>query len=234
LPVTTPTPSPTPPPPPTTATYKINDVKDEDGNVLSSVRVHVDGVYVHHHAPEDLTFCDGCKCDGYIDCGFGEHTIRLEKSGFGNWSETKTINVGDFYEAKPIMNPLSLASPSPTPSPSPSPSPTPKETELAATLSGEVLAEENSPQGIYLLGSPSPSPEVLGEKTSRSRTLAKVFLIIGLVFLFGAALSLWYNFGRNYRGKRSPDGRRGEVTKHTQLRVIKPENQNEQKVKIID
>ena len=59
------------------ATYKINEVKDKSGNVLSSVKIYVDGFYIHHYAPETLVFCDGCKCDTYVDCGFGNHIVCL-------------------------------------------------------------------------------------------------------------------------------------------------------------
>src|SRR4030043_1698097 len=122
--------SPTPSPSQNSATYQINEVKNEDDDLLSSVKVYLDDVYLHHYAPETLTFCDGCQCDTYVSCGFDEHTIRLEKTDYDDWSETKTIQEGDFYEVNPVMNLShsendSLLSPSPSPSSSSTPSPQP-------------------------------------------------------------------------------------------------------------
>jgi len=252
-PTSTPTPSPTPTASPTTASYpsgiilsefmpnpadgsewveikntssseaaltdwKIDDIADGGGSPRSFsatvsdgdyYKVEISGWLLNNSGDEvRLLYSDGSLADktSYSYSNKGISWIKTDVT----WCEAENPTPGGANSS--CRSQPDSTSPSPTPSPSPSPSPTPKETELAATLSGEVLAEENSPQGIYLLGSPTPSPEVLGEKTSKSRTLAKIFLITGLVFLFGAALSLWY----------------------TQLRVIKPENQNEQKVKIID
>jgi len=35
-----------------TAAYKINEVKDKNGNLLNSVKVYIDEVYTHHYTPE--------------------------------------------------------------------------------------------------------------------------------------------------------------------------------------
>lgn len=109
------------------ATYKINEVKNESGSVLSSVKIYVDDVYVHHYAPETLTFCEDCTCDTYVDCGFGDHTISLQKTGYQEWSESETINVGESYEVNPIMlvvMPTLTATPTLTPTPTSTPIPT--------------------------------------------------------------------------------------------------------------
>lgn len=208
--LTTPTPSPNPSPSlsqtpasspspslsPTTATYKINDVKDEEGSVLSSVKVYVDGVYVHHYAPETLTFCGDCQCDTYVDCGFGEHSIRLEKSGYENWEETEIINSGDSYEVDPIMSETdsdsSLAS---TPSPSPALTPSPKPVEVTgATLLGKILGEEeSSPAGFYPWEATEEAKSQEATETSRAKFIPKLFLGSGLVFLATAGIYLWYN-----------------------------------------
>ncbi|MBL7159426.1 lamin tail domain-containing protein, partial [Candidatus Microgenomates bacterium] len=153
-PVPTNTLAPTNTPSPSKATYKINEVKDEEGDELTNAKVYVDGVYVHHYAPETLTFCDNCKCDTYVDCGFGEHAIKLEKSDYQDWTETKTISAGDSHEANPVMNKSSSTS-SPTSTPTKTPTPTKKLTsnptptkpvsqlsKKSATLSGEILGEK--------------------------------------------------------------------------------------------
>lgn len=38
------------------AFYKINEVKNKNGETISNVKIYVDGVYIHHYAPEVLTF----------------------------------------------------------------------------------------------------------------------------------------------------------------------------------
>lgn len=207
------TPTPTiQPPTPTSlskATYKINEVKNEDGEVLSSVKIYVDGNYVHHYAPEILTFCDGCKCDADVGCGFGNHTISLEKSGYQNWSETKTINSGNSYEVNPVMNFASSTSSSvPTLSPttpaksnlvSAGESATPKEAERedgsSQNLPGEILGEEATLSGegtesaaFFTTPSTSPTP-ALESKSGWQKNLPKIFLILGGgSFLIGGLL----------------------------------------------
>jgi len=80
----------------------------------------------------------------------------------------------------------------PTPTSTPIPTPTPKAIKvIGATLSGEVLGEESTPGGIYLL-EPSPSPEASGEGITNNKTLPVIFLGVGLVFFVAAGLSLWY------------------------------------------
>ena len=130
--------SPSPESSPTSASYKINEVKNEDGEVLSSVKIYVDDIYLHHYAPETLTFCDGCRCDDYVDCGFGEHTIKLEKSGFQNWIETKTINSNETYEVNPTMKLSESDSSSSLSSPSPSPS-----TEVPGTVVAQASSQSS-------------------------------------------------------------------------------------------
>ncbi|PIS14616.1 hypothetical protein COT64_01650, partial [Candidatus Shapirobacteria bacterium CG09_land_8_20_14_0_10_39_12] len=76
----------------TIATYKINEVKNSEGVVLSQVKIYVDGFYVHHYASETLTFCEGCYCDdgsateSKVSCNFGNHTISLQKTGYVEWN----------------------------------------------------------------------------------------------------------------------------------------------------
>jgi len=103
--VATPTPMLTPTPVSTKAFYQINEVKNEEGDILSSVKIYIDDKYTHHYAPEILEFCEGCYCDDNkeVECGLGDHTIRLEKNGYQDWKEAKTINAGSSYRVDPIM-----------------------------------------------------------------------------------------------------------------------------------
>lgn len=116
----------TPTPASTKAVYQINEVKNEKGEVLSSVKIYVDDQYLHHYAPEVLEFCDTCFCDDdkKVECGFGEHVIRLEKNGYQDWEETKEIKAGDTYSVNPVMAFLPSPTPSPTATPVSSLSPT--------------------------------------------------------------------------------------------------------------
>lgn len=115
IPIIVITATPTPSPEPAKATYQINEVKNEKGEVLSSVKIYVDDQYVHHYAPEVLEFGDDYYCDDdkKVACGFGEHVIRLEKNGYQDWEETKEIKAGDAY----LVNPVMAFLPSPTPTP---------------------------------------------------------------------------------------------------------------------
>ena len=195
-PTPTPTPSPilttSPTPSPATATYKINEVKDEDGNVLSSVKVYVDGVYVHHYAPETLKFCDGCQCDTYVDCGFGEHTIKLEKSGYENWSKTIMVDSEYSEEVDPVMSLSSDSTSLPSSSIS-TPSPEPVKVS-GATLLGKILGEEGtSPAGLYPWEATGEAESQEATEASRAKFIPRLFLGLGLVFLFVSGVYLWYN-----------------------------------------
>ncbi len=200
IPAPTPTLTPTPTTTPTSlpkATYKINEAKDRQGNVLSSVKIYVDGVYIHHYVPETINFCGGCKCDSDVDCGFGEHAIELQKTGYEDWEEGINFTAGGSFETNPVMEATlgdSTTTPTPTPTPTPKPqtptptkkmTPTPEVTGLVATESGEVLGENES----------TPTPTPLAVSTigfSKSQLLPKILIIFGLVILFGVAFAMWY------------------------------------------
>lgn len=149
----TPTPSstkmPTPSPGPAKATYQINEVKNEKGETLSSVKIYVDDQYIHHYAPEVLEFCNNCYCDNdkKVACGFGEHSIRLEKNGYQDWEETKVVRAGDSYPVNPVMKLL------------PSPTLTPKAT-LFSSLSptGRISPSPSLAITSLLLSPTSSSP----------------------------------------------------------------------------
>lgn len=201
-----PTPTPTSTP---NATYKINEVKDQNGQTLSSVKIYVDDVYIHHYAPETLTFCEGCKCDTEVSCGFGEHTIKLEKTGFQNWSETKNIISGETYEVNPVMKISTANSPTPT-AVSTTAIPTFSLTSTvtltknknknsssnSATLSGEILGDA--------LGSSSSSEATnsteftdsfsskSGQVSGNQSIFPKILLILsGICLLSSSIIILW-------------------------------------------
>lgn len=114
------------------AIYSINEVKNTSGEAIPQVKIYVDGNYTHHYAPEVLTFCETCHCDDdkNVDCNFGEHTIKLEKSGYLDWVESVTVAVGESYSVYPVMV---APSPTPTSEPTLTPTSTPTPTEVPAT-----------------------------------------------------------------------------------------------------
>ena len=208
-PTLTPTPTLMPTSAPTSlvkAGYKINEVKDKNGKVLSNVKIYVDGVYVHHYAPETLTFCDSCKCDTYVDCGFGSHTIELQKADYQDWTEEINIKAGDNLEVNPVMEKEEEVTSTPASTPTPKPptltptkkvTPTPTPTEKVATKSGEILGEEEEATigGFYPLEATEEArkaEEATSAGSKRSKILGGIFIGAGLIALFGVAFSLWY------------------------------------------
>ncbi len=198
--ISTPTPKPPTPTPKEIATYKINEVKDEDGEILKNVKVYVDGVYLHHYVPEVLTFCDDCQCDDYLSCGFGEHTIKLEKTGYEDWSKTITINPETADEVNPVMiflestsMPTPTSSPTSTPKPTIIPSLTPKPTSKTASDSGEVLGEEVATlSAFYPYQASDEAERNEASLSAKNRIFPKVFLGAGLLLVFAGAFWLWY------------------------------------------
>jgi hypothetical protein len=192
-----PIPTSTPTSSPPNATYKINEAKDKDGSVLSSVKVYVDGSYLHHYAPETITFCQDCFCDSIVACGFGTHLIELQKSGYQDWEEERNFATGDSFEVNPEMEKEeeTVATSTSTPTLKLTPTPTKKATptQKLATESGLILGEESSPAAFYPLeateeGLPISTPEA----EAKNRLIAKIFLLLGFFTLFGSALWVWY------------------------------------------
>lgn len=196
-----PTLSPTLFPTPIKGIYKINEVKDKNDNILSNVKIHIDGVYTHHYAPETLEFCDGCKCDTYVSCGFGSHTISLEKTGYENWSQTKAINPGDSYEVNPKMNPSSsISSPFPASSSTPVPaqkstlttSPTPlpnlrPKAEILATAVSLVLGERATVSSGTISGQTDGEPGAT--PSARQNSLPKILVGLAVVAILTMVIS---------------------------------------------
>ena len=101
------TPTPTPTPKPGEATWYLGYAKDASGTILNVAKVYVDNVYLRHYAPELLRFCDGCRCDDLVNCGFGSHTVTIKKAGYKDWVKTRTIKSGDEVTDNPVMELLS-------------------------------------------------------------------------------------------------------------------------------
>lgn len=149
-PIPTSTLTPTPEP---KSIYKINKAKDNNGVELSNVKIYVDDLYTHHVDDETLFFCPGCYCDNekVVNCGLGEHTIKLEKEGYTEWLDHRNFVAGDIVEVTPILSALPTATPSPNPTATPLPTatntpkptitPIPSAITPISTPEGEVLGE---------------------------------------------------------------------------------------------
>jgi hypothetical protein len=198
----TPPPTPTPPAAPTFApesksTYVINNARDNSGNNLSSVKIYIDGNYTGNYAPETYTFCDGCKCGtNKVNCSFGEHSFKLERSGYEDWNDVETINSGGSYSRDPVLNKIETSSETATPTPAPTalptPTPTPKPTK-SPTPSSSATLEGSSEPSVAVLGlqdqSANNDPSSSSAETGQGQKfpIASVLLIgFGLIF-FGIA-----------------------------------------------
>ena len=214
-PTSTPTLTPTPLP---KAIYKINKPKDQNGVELSGVKIYVDDLYIHHQDNEILTFCSGCHCDDdkNVDCELGTHIIRLEKEGYKDWQETKTFNIGDNFEANPILIAISpqptstSVPPSATPTLTPKLSPSPFFTPTPEEITGEVLGQEEeatSPDKFYLskekldladesknIDLSSPNKEI---KEKSHSILPWIFIVIGAGFIVISLISFFKNQQEN-------------------------------------
>ncbi|MCK4529385.1 hypothetical protein KAW18_18630, partial [candidate division WOR-3 bacterium] len=85
------------------AVWHITEAKDAiTGAAITRAKVYVDDVYIHGWAPEDITFCAGCKCDTYVDCGFGTHTVKVVK-GEKEWTKTRDLKAGDVFTDTPLL-----------------------------------------------------------------------------------------------------------------------------------
>lgn len=132
-----------------------------------------------------------------------------DKTSFDSSTEGKSWSKdqdGDWCQVDPTPNSSNpncptetsstVSTPTPTsepqtPTPTKKMTPTPEVTGLVATESGEILGEESSPAGFYLLETPAPTIEA-SASSSKSQLLPKIFIVLGLVVLFGVAFWLWY------------------------------------------
>lgn len=200
----TPTSTQTPTPTPAKSVYKINKPKDQDGQIITSVKIYIDNLYTHHEDDEILEFCDGCFCDidHLISCGFGEHTIKLSKTGYADWSEQRIVLQGSNYETTPILTKLAESTPAPTNATTPTQTSTPTQTTtptktptvtiiptLSSTISA-VLGESTDSASIsseFITDTkPSPSPENKINKPTNYKT--PFFIGIFLAISSGALL----------------------------------------------
>jgi hypothetical protein len=188
-PTSTPTPSPTESSTPTATStpteiptptlaktiYKINKPKDSNGQLISSVKIYVDNLYTHHEDDEILGFCDGCFCDDAksIQCGYGEHTIKLTKADYSDWSELRNFIQGASYEITPILTKIS-SEPTTTSTPTPQAKP-----DLAPpdTLSPTSTPTPSLTVTVTETATPSASPtpldefDILGSSDSASQII---------------------------------------------------------------
>lgn len=203
-PTATPTPTETPTPTPAKSIYKINKPKDSNNQLISSVKIYVDNLYTHHEDDETLEFCDGCFCDDakIIQCGYGEHTIKLTKTEYSDWSELRNFLHGASYEITPILTkissePTTTSTPIPTltstPTPTPTTSPTLTPTPTEAPQAEPDLASLDTPLPLdefNVLGSSDSAPPSIPENQANLKDTSTIFgvavAIIGLL-----ALALW-------------------------------------------
>lgn len=179
--------SPDPSPSPAKAVCQINNVKDKEGNTLSSVKIYLDGEYLHHYAPENLYFCQDCQ-----DGGFGSHMIGLEKNGWQNWEEEFDFQAGSSIQINAVLETESS-------SPSPSPTSEPKQS-IQPSASAEVFAgieaQEATESFWFDFASPlpvSPSAQVLGKSQEKKNNPA---VLAGGVSLLGLLLT-GFGFGQS-------------------------------------
>lgn len=192
-----PTETPTSTPTPSKSIYTINKSKDETGQELSSVEIYVDSMYTHHLDNEILEFCNGCFCDPdkAISCGYGQHTIKLTKSGYSDWSEIRNFTQGTNYEITPILTKISSPTPTKTPTPAPTRTPTP----TVAKTTPLTLSPSPNKQPITNNSSLSSPSSILGTSTS-SAVIANLVpelkqsppsntTVLKYTFVFGAILT---------------------------------------------
>jgi len=191
------------------STYKINNAKDENGNILNQVKIYVDSQYTGNYTDETYTFCDSCKCgSNNIPCGYGSHTFKTEKDGYLDWSETKNIIAGETYEVSPVMNKESsstvtpTSTPTKTPTPSPTKTPTPKPT--ATSTPTPSSSPETSPPEVRVLGAEivlSPTPRVGASDSKKIPAFAYVFIVVGVLVLGVGGYLLFVSSKKEYNGK---------------------------------
>jgi hypothetical protein len=195
------TPSPAPAFSPTKATYQINEVKDEVGTIVPNAKVYLDDEYLHHYAPEILTFCEDCQCDSFVSCGFGEHNFKLVKSGYQDWSETRTISPGDYYQVDPIMEPEeedSGSSPTSTPASSPTPSLVPTKTPTPTPETEDLIESESTEEAFFNFreeenqsAEKDQKGEVLGKSAKGRKDFLSLVLIGGGMIFISLAWGFW-------------------------------------------
>lgn len=160
-PTATETSTPTPTPTLSKSIYKINKSQDQNGQILTSVKIYIDNQYTHHEDDETFEFCDTCYCDNdkTIPCAIGQHRIKLIKSGYSDWSELRNINLGTNYEISPILTKIIESTPTPTSSPTSTNTPTPTPTKTP-TLTIKTLQASSSSSFSAVLAESTSSASI--------------------------------------------------------------------------
>ncbi len=142
---------PTPTPTPSSASCQLLAARDENSNEMASVKIYVDGKYIHHYLPETLKFCSGCYCDDdrQVSCSLGRHRLRAQRAGYRDWQWENSFAAGQTYQRRPIL--ASLITPT-------------------ATLAASPVIENSSATASLVddKATASPSGEVKGAQRSLS------------------------------------------------------------------
>jgi len=140
---------------------------------------------------------------------YGFKIGRYTEGGSGpSWSNTTTTIIINISPS-PSPSPSLESSPSPAPTPSvqpeesfsPDETPSPKPVKITgATLLGKILGEEEtSPAGFFPWEATEEAKSQEATRTSRVKFISKLFLGLGLVFLFVSGVYLWYNQRRQLK-----------------------------------
>ena len=180
------------------ATCLVKSPTDSAGDTLTNVKIYVDGIYIHHYAPEELTFGPGRFCDqeNKVACDFGKHKITLEKSGFESKSIEQEFYSGTEAEISLVLEKVTANS-KPTSTSTPTSTPTIALATTSAgfisTRSGKVLGKEASESAFYPLGEKEvPSSSSGGEIDDEQPFWPWFVLGLGGTFLFSSGF-LVYN-----------------------------------------
>jgi len=150
---------------------------DGNGNELASVKVYVDGQYIHHYLPEDLKFCDGCYCDDAhrVSCSLGNHRLRAHRDGYQDWQWENNFLAGETYRQQPVLAPLA--------SPTTLPPPPSVLVEKAASVAGDrdvaATLDIASKTAIISRGEVKGAKKELGLRRRQNPNFALPLILIG-------------------------------------------------------
>lgn len=92
------------PAPPGTGTVEIKKPIDAvTSQELSAGKIYLDGQYIHHYAPYTITFGPGEQPYPGISAELGNHTIRVEKTGYLPWEQAVYVMDGSALIYSPRM-----------------------------------------------------------------------------------------------------------------------------------
>lgn len=150
----------------------VNQPKDKNGETIEgkNIKIYVDGAWIHHYVPWNIEFCDNCDCDGYANCGLGDHAISLAHSEFKDWQEEVSIQSGSSISLNPTLETVSETDTSPTSTPTPqvtpagdqaTPTPTPQVTPVGEQITPTPADSSTGSAKIKL-----SLPKILGQSTA--------------------------------------------------------------------